>query len=80
MPNNKIPEENADDMIIFIAASDDCLFSKSKLASAANGIVDTSDVWLIDGHRVNAGKPFTACGTEWIAEAVTNEWRAKPWT
>ena len=34
-----MPEENADDKINFIAASDDLRFAKSKLAAAANGIV-----------------------------------------
>jgi thiol-disulfide isomerase/thioredoxin len=41
--------------------------------TTANGIVDTSDAWLIDGQRVNTGKPFTVCGAEWIAEALTND-------
>ncbi|MEO8661888.1 MAG: hypothetical protein ABI693_25705 [Bryobacteraceae bacterium] len=41
--------------------------------TTANGIVDTSDAWLIDGQRVNTGKPFTACGAEWIAEALTKD-------
>ena len=39
IPINKIPEENAEDRINFIAASDDLRFAKSKLAAAANGIV-----------------------------------------
>src|SRR5437868_7835484 len=43
MPNNKMPEENADDSIIFIAASDEIFFSRSKLAIAATGIVDNSN-------------------------------------
>ena len=38
IPNNKIPEENAEDNIIFTAASDDILFCRSKLAMAATGM------------------------------------------
>ena len=43
MPNNKIADENADDKINFIAASDDLRFVKSKFAAAANGMVDISN-------------------------------------
>ena len=35
-------DENADEIINFIAASEDCLLCKSKLARAAKGIVDNS--------------------------------------
>ena len=42
IPKSNIPEEKADDKISFIADSDDFCFSKSKLASAANGIVESS--------------------------------------
>ena len=42
IPNNKIPDEKAEDKIILSAASDEILFSKSKLQSAANGIVESS--------------------------------------
>ena len=42
IPINKIPEEKAEDKINFIAASDDFLLAKSKLAAAASGIVDIS--------------------------------------
>ena len=36
-------DEKADEIINFIAASEDCLLCKSKLASAANGMVDNSN-------------------------------------
>src|SRR6476646_10087341 len=39
IPNNNIPEENAEERIIFIAASEDIFLSKSKLAMAATGMV-----------------------------------------
>ena len=42
IPINKIPEEKAEDNINFIAASDDFLLAKSKLAAAASGMVDIS--------------------------------------
>src|SRR6266516_2427129 len=42
IPNNKIPDEKADDKIIFIAASEDIFLSRSKLANAATGIVASS--------------------------------------
>jgi hypothetical protein len=42
MPNNNKPEENAEDMIILKAASEDRRLSRSKLHKAANGIVDNS--------------------------------------
>ena len=42
IPNNNIPEEKADDKIIFIAASDDIFFSRSKFAMAATGMVASS--------------------------------------
>jgi len=42
IPNNKMPEEKADDRIIFIAASEDILLSRSKFANAATGIVANS--------------------------------------
>jgi hypothetical protein len=42
MPNNKIPEENVDESIIFIAASDETFLLRSKFAMAAMGIVDSS--------------------------------------
>ena len=42
MPNSKIPEEKADDKIIFIAASEDLFLSRSKLAKAATGMVASS--------------------------------------
>src|SRR5258706_8535752 len=42
IPNNKIPEEKADDKIIFIDASEDIFFSRSKLAIAATGRVESS--------------------------------------
>ena len=42
MPNNKTPEDNADDKIIFIDASEDIFLCKSKLASAATGMVASS--------------------------------------
>src|SRR5688572_9106036 len=43
IPNNKIPDEKADVSIIFIAASEDLFLSRSKLAMAATGIVDSSN-------------------------------------
>ena len=42
IPNNNKLEEKAEDMISLKAASEDCLFVKSKLAAAANGMVDIS--------------------------------------
>src|SRR5664279_492258 len=42
IPNNKMPEEKADDRIIFMDASEEILLSRSKLAIAATGIVDNS--------------------------------------
>jgi hypothetical protein len=43
IPNNNNPDEKADEMIILNAASDDRFFSRSKFASAANGIVESSN-------------------------------------
>ncbi len=43
MPNSNNPEEKADEIINFIAASDDLRFSKSKLQIAARGMVDNSN-------------------------------------
>ena len=37
------PEENAEDMMNFIAASEERLFSRSKLESAASGMVESSN-------------------------------------
>ena len=42
MPINNMAEENAEDKINFIAASDDFRLDKSKLAAAAKGMVDIS--------------------------------------
>jgi hypothetical protein len=42
MPNNKMPDENADERIIFMAPSEDCFFSRSKFTMAATGIVASS--------------------------------------
>ena len=42
MPNNNKLEEKAEDIMSLKAASEDCLLVKSKLAAAANGIVDIS--------------------------------------
>ena len=42
IPNSKIPEEKADDRIIFMDASEDILFSRSKFAIAATGRVASS--------------------------------------
>ena len=42
MPNNKTPEDKAEDKIIFIEASEDIFLSKSKFAIAATGIVANS--------------------------------------
>jgi hypothetical protein len=42
MPNSNKLDEKADDMINLKAASEDCLLVKSKLAAAANGMVDIS--------------------------------------
>src|SRR5258705_11436897 len=42
IPNSKMPEENAEDKIIFIAASEDIFLSRSKLAMAATGMVASS--------------------------------------
>ena len=42
MPINKKAELNADDIIIFIPASEEALLLRLKLAKAANGIVDSS--------------------------------------
>src|SRR5687767_897039 len=42
MPNNKIPEEKADDRINFIAPSDERFLSRSKLAMAATGMLASS--------------------------------------
>ena len=42
IPNNKMPDEKADDKINFIAASEDRFLSRSKLAIAATGIVASS--------------------------------------
>ena len=42
IPINKMPEENAEDKINFIAASEDFLLAKLKLAAAASGMVDIS--------------------------------------
>ncbi len=43
IPNNKIPEEKAEDKIIFMAPSEERFLSKSKLAIAATGIVASSN-------------------------------------
>src|SRR5665647_2474569 len=43
IPNNKIPVEKADDRIIFMAASEEIFFSRSKLAIAARGMVASSN-------------------------------------
>src|SRR4051812_32693781 len=42
IPKSKIPEAKADDKIIFKPASDDFNLSRSKLQSAASGMVDNS--------------------------------------
>src|SRR6266516_4001531 len=42
IPNNIMPEEKADDKIIFMDASEDIFFSRSKLAIAATGSVESS--------------------------------------
>ena len=42
IPNKRMPEENADERIIFRAASEDNFFSRSKFDSAAIGIVASS--------------------------------------
>ena len=42
MPNNNNPDENAEEIMNLKAASLDFLFSRSKLARAANGILDNS--------------------------------------
>ena len=43
IPNNKIPEENAEDNIIFMAPSEDRFLCRSKLAMAATGMVASSN-------------------------------------
>ena len=43
IPNNNIPDEKADDKINFMAASEDCFLSRSKLAIAATGMVASSN-------------------------------------
>ena len=42
IPNNKIPEEKADERINFMDASEDIFFCRSKFAIAATGIVESS--------------------------------------
>jgi len=42
IPNNNMPDEKADESIIFIAASEEIFLSKSKLAIAATGMVANS--------------------------------------
>ena len=42
IPNNKMPDENAEVRIIFTAASEETLFCKSKLAIAATGMEASS--------------------------------------
>ena len=42
MPNNNMPEENAEDKIIFIAPSEDLFLLRSKFAIAATGILASS--------------------------------------
>src|SRR5450432_520913 len=43
IPNNSNPDENADEMMNLKAASLDFFFSRSKLARAANGMLDNSN-------------------------------------
>ena len=43
IPKSNNPDENAEEMIILKAASDERFFSRSKLASAASGIVESSN-------------------------------------
>ena len=43
IPNNINPEEKAEDMMSFKAASEERFKCKSKFAKAANGIVDSSN-------------------------------------
>jgi hypothetical protein len=42
IPKSMMPDEKAEDRIIFIAASEEIFFSRSKLAIAATGMVDNS--------------------------------------
>jgi hypothetical protein len=42
IPNNKMPDEKAEERIIFMAASEERFFIKSKLDMAAIGIVANS--------------------------------------
>ena len=42
IPNSNKPDEKAEDIMNFMAASDERLLSKSKLAIAANGMLDNS--------------------------------------
>ena len=42
IPNNNNPDEKAEEIISFIAASDEAFLRRSKLAIAANGMVDSS--------------------------------------
>ena len=43
IPNNKIPDEKAEDKIIFMAPSEAIFFCKSKLAIAATGMLASSN-------------------------------------
>jgi hypothetical protein len=42
IPKSMIPDEKAEERIIFMAASEEIFFSRSKLAMAATGMVDNS--------------------------------------